>query len=234
MIVLHTIKYGDHALIVHGYDADAGRISLMFRGSSRSGRGNPSLLHPLCLLDTVVRKGKGELSLLTEFSETHPLPSIRTRIRKSCIALFLGELLYRTLRESSPDERLYRFLEQGILTLEHLDENCCANYHLWFLVSYAARLGFHPAGFISESGGGNTGFRFSESGSGLLSLLLSAPPEICLAHPLNASRRKSFCDEMIRYLSFHLEVPLEMKSLTVLHEVLSGPEPSDEPIKNEI
>lgn len=234
MIVLHTIKYGEHSLIVHGYDADAGRISLMFRGSARSRSGNPALLHPLCLLDPIVRKGKGELFLLAEFTETHPLPSIRTRIRKSCIALFLGELLYRTLREASPDERLYRFLEHGILTLEHLDEDCCANFHLWFLVSYAARLGFHPAGFVPDCSSGNPGFRFSESGAGLLSLLLTAPPEVCLSHPLNASRRRSFCDEMIRYLSYHLEVPLEMKSLAVLHEVLTGPASSADPSKENL
>ena len=53
MIVLHTTRYGDSSLIVHGYTREEGRTSLMLRGAFRtSGKRRPShpgavLLHPL-------------------------------------------------------------------------------------------------------------------------------------------------------------------------------------------
>ena len=52
MIVLHTTRYGDSSLIVHGYTREEGRTSLMLRGAFRtSGKRRPSppgavLLHP--------------------------------------------------------------------------------------------------------------------------------------------------------------------------------------------
>ena len=49
MIVLHTTRYGDSSLIVHGYTREEGRTSLMLRGAFRtSGKRRPS--HPGAVL----------------------------------------------------------------------------------------------------------------------------------------------------------------------------------------
>ena len=148
MIVLHTTRYGDTSLIVHGYTREEGRTSLMLRGAFRtSGKRRPShpgavLLHPLSIVNYVAsRSPKAGMAYLREFSPKYRLHSIREDIGKISIAMFISELLFRTLLHSERDEGLYDFLEDAVLRLEALEGNA-ANFHLWFLDRYAAYLGF--------------------------------------------------------------------------------------------
>ena len=148
MIVLHTTRYGDSSLIVHGYTREEGRTSLMLRGAFRtSGKRRPShpgavLLHPLSIVNYVASKSpKAGMAYLREFSPKYRLHSIREDFDKISIAMFISELLYRTLLHSERDEDLYDFLEDAVLRLEALGSSP-ANFHLWFLDRYAAYLGF--------------------------------------------------------------------------------------------
>ena len=84
MIVLHTTRYGDSSLIVHGYTREEGRTSLMLRGAFRtSGKRRPShpgavLLHPLSIVNYVASKSpKAGMAYLREFSPKYRLHSIR-------------------------------------------------------------------------------------------------------------------------------------------------------------
>ena len=117
MIVLHTTRYGDSSLIVHGYTREEGRTSLMLRGAFRtSGKRRPShpgavLLHPLSIVNYVASKSpKAGMAYLREFSPKYRLHSIREDFDKISIAMFISELLYRTLLHSERDEDLYDFL----------------------------------------------------------------------------------------------------------------------------
>ena len=114
MIVLHTLKYGDTSLIVHGYTQEEGRVSFILRGAFRQANGKKGssnhgtvLLHPLSIVNYVAS----------------------------------SELLYRTLLHSERDGELYAFLEDAVLKLEAV-EGSPANFHLWFLDRYTAFLGF--------------------------------------------------------------------------------------------
>ena len=46
MIVLHTLKYGDTSLIVHGYTKEEGRVSFILRGAFRQSSGKRSAPRP--------------------------------------------------------------------------------------------------------------------------------------------------------------------------------------------
>ena len=149
MIVLHTLKYGDTSLIVHGYTQEEGRVSFILRGAFRSSRSRSRtsahgtvLLHPLSIVNyEASRSPKGSMAYLREFSPKYRLSSIREDFDKISIAMFISELLYRTLLHSERDEELYAFLEDAVLKLEAV-EGSPANFHLWFLDRYAAFLGF--------------------------------------------------------------------------------------------
>ena len=46
MIVLHTLKYGDTSLIIHGYTKEEGRVSFILRGAFRQSSGKRSAPRP--------------------------------------------------------------------------------------------------------------------------------------------------------------------------------------------
>ena len=238
MIVLHNTKYGDSSLIVHVYSEQHGRTGLLLRGAgrSRSGRSDMRLLHPLSILDVSLLPSKNQQGLLLtkEFSQACPLGSLRSNLYKSSICLFLGELLYRTLREASPDPELYRFIVYAIRLLESLEDSDCSNFHLWFLVGYASHLGLRPRNNWTEQQGAfyipearfesvrsQTGDDwFSPFCSQLLADLMTEDTEKILLRPLSSEKRNDFCRSMLRYLRYHLDLEFEIKSLDVLHQVL--------------
>ena len=123
MIVLHTLKYGDTSLIIHGYTKEEGRVSFILRGAFRQSSGKRSAprpevvsLHPLSIVNYVASKNmKGSMPYLREFSPKYRLHSIREDFDKISIAMFISELLYRTLLHSERDEELYDFLEDAVL-----------------------------------------------------------------------------------------------------------------------
>ena len=59
---------------------------------------------------------------------------------KRTIALFISEVLHNVLRHPMEDEPMYEFLEQAIRQLDETTEP--QNFHLQFLVRFAAKLGF--------------------------------------------------------------------------------------------
>lgn len=238
MIVLHSTKYGDSSLIVHVYSEMHGRTGLLLRGAgrSRSTRSDLRVIHPLSVLDVTIspRTNKGSLLSVQEFAQAFPLPTLRANFLKSTLCLFVGELLYRTLRESSPDSELYRFLVYAIRMLESLEDRYCANFHLWFLVGYASQLGFLPqndhsperncfhiptARFERQPTWADESW-FSPFCSELLSDLLRLEIGEVLIRPLSSEKRNDFCRAMLRYLRYHTDSDFEIKSLDVLSQVL--------------
>ena len=89
-----------------------------------------------------------------------------------------------------------------------------ANFHLWFLAGYAVKLGFMPGETVEPPG------LFDPRGDTLFHRLLESPFEDAMAIPLSSERRRDFSRSMLRYLSWHLGVNIEARSLEVLHEVL--------------
>lgn len=220
MIVLHTTRYGDTSLIVHGYTREEGRASFMLRGAFRpSGKRRPShpgaiLLHPLGIVDYVVsRSPRAGMAYLREFSPKYRLHSIREDYDKISVAMFISELLYRTLLHSERDEELYDFLEDAVLRLEAL-EGSPANFHLWFLDRYSAYLGFP-----FENGFDQDYNPFSPVQASLLHILHEADFVEAMTVPMKGTDRKELVEAVIRWLEYHTGSRIELRSLAVLHQI---------------
>ena len=79
MIVLHTLKYGDTSLIIHGYTKEEGRVSFILRGAFRQSSGKRSAprpevvsLHPLSIVNYVTSKNmKGSMPYLRDVIVLH-------------------------------------------------------------------------------------------------------------------------------------------------------------------
>lgn len=221
MIVLHTIRYGDTSLIVHGYTEEEGRCSLMLRGAFRSQSGkrrparhNVALLHPLSILNYVSSKSlKGSMSYLKEFSPKYSLHSIREDFPKISMAMFVSELLYRTLLHSERDTGLYAFLEDAILRLENL-EGSPANFHIWFLEHYAAYMGFpFEKGYASEYN------PFTPRQSARLEAFRAVSFDQAMTISMTGDERRELVEAILRWLEWHTGSRIELRSIEVLRRM---------------
>lgn len=221
MIVLHTLKYGDTSLIVHGYTKEEGRVSFILRGAFRQSSGKrgaprPEVvsLHPLSIVNFVASRSlKGSMSYLREFSPKYRLHSIREDFDKISIAMFISELLYRTLLHSERDEDLYDFLEDAVLRLEAL-EGSPANFHLWFIDRYAAFLGFpFERGFNLDYN------PFTPQQTARLRTLHEASFEETMVMAMTGAERKELIEAVLRWLEYHTGSRIELRSISVLHQI---------------
>lgn len=245
IIVLHTIKHGDSGLVVQCYSNTTGKQALYFRGASKKGS-NYALIHRLNILDVVTyTSGNGSMGTLKEITPLGSFPNIRTDIYKNTIAIFMSELLVKSIREEELNTPLYEFLKASIGVLEHLEQGV-ANFHLHFMVHLSKMLGFKPLDNYSpetplfsiptacftepyltfngqqciiDENRSNSHFKSSESL--LLHTLLNTPFTQISAIRCNGEMRLAFARQMITYLSHHLGIGIEIKSLDVLHEVFN-------------
>ena len=221
-------------MIVQSLDSVSGRKSFFLRGLGRNNSVLLSNFHPLSMLDVVAASSpKSSMSYLREYTPAYQLNALRSDIYKSPIALFISELLYRCMREDECSGELFDFICDSIVALDGF-KGSAANFHLWFLVAFAARLGFFPNNDYSEdkplfniaSASFVAPFAyqqgvFSPENSRLLHLILALPFEEVMKLEMSGRRRSAFSQEMVDYLSHHLGISINIKSLAILHEIFS-------------
>ena len=152
-IVLNHIRYGDSSLIVNLYTESMGRQTIFVKGAfSKKSQVRAALFQPLHLLETCLHyRANRQMQRATNIQMYEPFQSIPFDPVKSCIAMFIAEILFKTLREEEANPVLFDFL---LHTIQALDLNDCgtANFHLVFLVHYSRYLGFYPnTGQASEN-----------------------------------------------------------------------------------
>ena len=119
--------------MLHAYTRAGGRVNYMVYGLGK--RNSAEKYSPL----SVVQLTTDERSIRTAQLRYVPTAT-STDPYKRTIALFLAEVLYHVLRHPMPDEPMYEFIEQAAQALDQTDEP--QNFHLAFLVGFAAQLGF--------------------------------------------------------------------------------------------
>ena len=130
-IVLHTLPYGDTSLVAYLYTDLHGRQTYLIQGVRSSRKGNKAaLFQPMFLLEYEgITPRRGEMHRMREIAAATPLTSLPFDVRKSTIALFMAEALYRLVRESEPDPHLFAFIEQAVQALDMMTEGV-SNFHL--------------------------------------------------------------------------------------------------------
>ncbi len=144
-IVLHSTKYSDSSSIVTIYTELYGRSSYMVRISSKLKSGTkPAFFQPLTLIDIdAYHNPSKEIHTIKEVRIDIPLTGIHTDVEKNAIALFMAEVLFRSIKLSTPDEHLYNFISQSVQVLDCTHE-LPANFHLIFMLKLTRFLGFEP------------------------------------------------------------------------------------------
>lgn len=144
-IVLYSVKHGESALITHIYTNNYGRQSFLTYSTHRKrGLTNAYLFHPLSLLELEVEyKENRDIQKIIEARHSFIFNQLYFDVRKSTIALFLGEILHRNIRETEANKQLFDFIYNSVQLLDVIKEGV-ENFHLVFLVQLTKFLGFYP------------------------------------------------------------------------------------------
>ena len=208
LIILNTTKIGERSLVLHALSPDWGRRSFI---TSVPKGGRMALFQPLNVLDAEVTENpKSDLWRVHGLSAVHALAGIRTSPAKNAMTLFMSEVLWRIIRDGAREEGLFEWCERSVLTLDAL-EGDYANYHLRFLLELAATLGFSPS--LEDLA------PFAETHLDDVRALLQSDFGACMLVPLNGEARSEIAELLLRYLSYHAETRIEVRSLRVLREL---------------
>jgi len=144
-IILHSIKHTDSSTIVTVYTQQFGRVSYMVHGvNKKKSMCRAAFLQPLSMVEMDVFHIPGkDIQRIKDMRMNYQFTGIPFHPVKNSLALFLSEVLFKTLRQTEPDENLYLFLENSIQQLDCSEEGI-ANFHLVFLIKMSRYLGFAP------------------------------------------------------------------------------------------
>jgi DNA repair protein RecO (recombination protein O) len=144
-IVLHHIKYSESSVIATIYTEEFGRKSFMInRGRGRGTAQKANILQPLFMLEMdVYYKPNRDIQRVKEFKNMVVYTSIPYHIVKSSLALFIAEVLYKSIREEEKNKDLFEFLFHSIQLLD-ISSTGISNFHIMFLLQLTKYLGFHP------------------------------------------------------------------------------------------
>lgn len=234
-IVLHTVKYSETSVIVKIYTEKLGLVSYIVNGvRSTKSTAKASMMRPLTLLDldTTHRENKG-LQRIKEFRRAYTYKSIPFDTMKSAIAIFILEVVTKSLKEHDANEDMFHFVYDCFV---HLDEIEVMNndFHLQFLVHYSVYLGFPPQGEYSTL---TPYFDMQEgyftSRSSVSSLVLNKEQSEYISHLANSNmlqpldirlhrgHRQELLHHLLKYYNMHLEGFTGLRSPEVLEMLFS-------------
>ena len=232
-IVLHFIKYGESSVITTIYTREFGRQSYLLNAArSRKSKGKAGLLQPLFLVDLVAyQRQSRDLHRIKEIKSNQVYQNIPFDIVKSTQAIFLAEILYKTIPEQESYPELFDFMQNALLYFDLMDKGA-VNFHLFFLFRLTKYLGFMPdmtktgtAGWFDLKKGAVVPFQPShplyadKETTDFLLLLTSLKIQELENFKIPGKVRDRIQTVLLDYYQLHFENLVEIKSLSVLREV---------------
>ncbi|MFZ4398580.1 MAG: DNA repair protein RecO [Bacteroidales bacterium] len=151
-IVLGHINFSETSVIAKVYTENYGLQSYIIKGMRKIKSSTKlSLLEHLSLIEIVAyhKEHSTGIRIVKEIKSIYRFQSIPYDIGKSSIALFINEILYKSLHEEEKNPALFEFLFHSIQILDVTPERY-ADFHLLFMVQYSKYLGFFPRNNYDE------------------------------------------------------------------------------------
>ena len=208
LIVINHTKFGENSIVLHTLSSEYGRRGFLVKVSPKTAM---ALFLPLNILEAEVTENpKSDLWYARNFVSVTPLNGIRGNIHKNTMTLFMSEVLYRVVKDQTNEDGLAEWLKGQILTLDALQSDF-ANFHLLFLLNLCAALGFDPdaAGLAP----------FVDKNLQAIESLLRLPFAEALLLPLSGTDRNAIAESILKYIEYHTESAVNIRSLAVLREI---------------
>ena len=238
-IVLRTVKYGETSLVVSIYTELFGIQSYLINGvrtSSKKGSGKANLFQPAAMLDLIVYHNElKNLQRIKEFKWNFLYQHLFFDVIKNSVALFMVELLQKTLKQPEANPDLFNFIEDAFMHLDESNENAVANFPLFFALHLINFYGFRFSDAYTEK---NTVLDLQEGEfipdrpphphflEGYYSFITSQLLKVMQPHELNDIKlnketRRILLHAYQTFYALHIQDFGNMKTVAVLQEVLS-------------
>lgn len=236
-IVLRTIKYGETSVVVNIFTELFGIQSYLVNGVRTSGKTSKAIFfQPASILEMEVYHNElKNLQRIKEFKWNYVYKNILSDVTKNSVALYMVELLQKCLKQPENNPELFQFAEDAFMQLDGAAGAVTANFPLYFCLQLAHFFGFKLNDGYSEARpvldlqegtfithtpvhsyylDGEYSFHISQ-------LLKALHPDELVEIKLNKATRKDILSAFQSYYAFHIQDFGIMKTLPVLHEVLS-------------
>jgi DNA repair protein RecO (recombination protein O) len=213
-IVFRFTKFRETSIIVTIFTETFGLQSYIVNGvRSKSAKNRIALFQPLTLLNLVVyHRENANIERIKEVSCLYPYRTLMADVKKSTLAMFVNELLNKTVKDESHAGEIFQFLYDSLTALDSQQQGF-ENFHLIFMLKLARYLGFGVYNLNEVLGGRVTDTETEK----ILGELLSADHNTPLK--ITNMQRRNLLELLIRFYAEHMENLGEIKSVQVLREV---------------
>ena len=224
-IVINYVNYSESSIICKIFTQTHGIQSFLINGvrsKSKSSKNKIALFQPLTQLEIVMYyKESKNLQRISEVKCINPSVEIPTVFSKSCIAMFMCELLQKVIMHQDADELLFHFLVKQVFALECADKKQTPWIPLQFILGLCRVQGLLPSSMqeMKEQLQINT-----SSSVSILSIKAERAIHSLLVDNeipnLGAIERKNLFHYLFSYYQQAIGTLGELKSLQVLKELL--------------
>jgi DNA repair protein RecO (recombination protein O) len=234
-LLLHSLRYSDNSVIAKVYTESHGMLPFMVHvGKGKKSASKAVLLQPLTLLEIGFNpESKGGIKRPSSWERAEMTMSISIDTIKTTLALFMAEMVFKSIQEEEQNSSLFNFLWRSVQLL-NMDNQSLNNFHLKFLLELSGHLGFYPnvasykpgALFNLIEGRYNLGAALDQHHlDSKISELLHALVGVSFSDHhsiiMTAQQRRTLLSSLIDYYRLHLDGMREVKSHQILHEVLA-------------
>lgn len=234
-IILRVTHYAETSLIIKIYTEDFGMESYLINGVRKAkSRFKSNLFQHLSLVELVAYHKNGHgLKRISEITSHPQFSTIPYDVMKSSIAIFLNELIYRSIREEERNPPMFHFLHRAISVLDAGNVDCSL-YHLFFMIRFTGYLGFFPSANYDESTGifnmqegvfqknvPSHPYYLDHEQTKYFYILMKSDFENYHAVKMHSLQKKELLHALITYFELHHTSGSRLRSHHVLHEVMN-------------
>ncbi len=239
-IVLRTVKYGESSLVVTVFTELFGVQTYMANGvRSNKKSGNKSImLQAGAILDMEVYHNElKNLQRIKESSWAYIYNQVMSDVVRNSIALFMVELLFKSLRQPEGHPDLFYFSEDILKQLDTANPEVVANLPLYFTLQLPYFFGFKinesfqlsenenlvldlAEGKFTEERPSHTHVLEGTNAMITAELLRTMHPDELKEIKLNRHTRRDLLSKYLEYYALHLPEFGQMKTWNVLQEVI--------------
>lgn len=221
-LVLSYIRFKDTSIIVKIFTRELGLKSYIVNGvRSSTAKSKMAMYQPMTLLDLVVYfKESSAINRINEVKLLHAYQRVPFDFKRSGIAMFMAEVLSKSIYEDYQNESLFDFLHESLLLLDS-NQVQLQHFPIAFLMESSKYLGFAPEtseAFFEELNLDWASIRDFQIEAAYLANMLEQAFDF--EEQVPGMARRNLLDMLLSFYSKHLEQEKEWKSIKILRQIM--------------
>lgn len=237
-IILRAIKYGETSLVVNIFTELFGIQSYIVNGIRTSGKtsSKANLFQPTAIVEMEVYHNElKNLQRIKEIKWSCLYKNILSDVTKNAVAVYMIELLQKCLKQPEKNADLFQFCEDALIQLDVAGDAVTANFPLYFSLQLIHFFGFAiqdnysgkniildlQEGSYTHVSPHHSYFLEGDQAYNISQLLKVRHPNELNEIKLNKNARREMLLAIQTFYTLHIQEFGTMKTLPVLHEILS-------------